>query len=169
VRRTPPRTCPRVGNARHGAAGVDVSNQDVRTPREFLVAVEERFGPIVFDLAAHSGNAVARHYFGPGSEAGADALACDWPGSSHGLLWCNPPYRRIEPWAKKCAESRDAGSKIALLVPAAVCTGWFIDHVAPHAYVFELTPRVFKNEIRDCILAMYTPEGYHGREGWKWR
>lgn len=146
-----------------------MSNQNVATPREFLKAVEDRFGPITFDLAAHAGNAVARHYFGPGSDAGTDALACDWPGTGTGLLWLNPPFKHIEPWAKKCAESRAAGSRIALLVPAAVCTNWFIEHVKDNAYVFELTPRVFKTEIRDCILAMFTPEGYVGRETWRWK
>jgi len=146
-----------------------MSNQAVVTPREFLDAVERRFGRIGFDLAAHRGNRVVDEYFGPGSPLAEDALGEDWDalGARADLLWLNPPFKTIAPWAKKAAESENV--TIALLAPASVCTGWFLDHVKPNAYVFELTPRVFKVEIRDCILAMFTPEGYVGRETWRWR
>jgi len=41
------------------------SKQDYGTPRKFLDAVEKKFGKIVFDLAAHKGNAVCEKYFAP--------------------------------------------------------------------------------------------------------
>ncbi len=41
------------------------SRQDYGTPRAFLDAVERRFGPIQFDLAAHRGNAKHERYFAP--------------------------------------------------------------------------------------------------------
>src|SRR4051812_41212663 len=106
-----------------------MSNQIVATPREFINAVEARFGAIGFDLAANADNRVVLDFFGPGSNYAEDALddAVNWGLSD--LQWLNPPY----------------------------------------AYVFELTPRVFKNEIRDCILAMFEPAGYVGREVWNWR
>jgi phage N-6-adenine-methyltransferase len=153
-------------------------NQIVRTPREFIYAVEARFGGIVADLAANAENAIAPVYFGQGSQHGEDSLTANWRrlGSlaGIGLRWLNPPYSdRAQPiarWAMKCAEMRGkVDGPIAFLVPAAVCTTWFRRHVAPHAYVFELFPRVFDKQIRDCILALYTPEGYVGREPWDWK
>jgi hypothetical protein len=41
------------------------SKQDYGTPKDFLKAVEERFGVITFDLAAHKGNNVCPNYFAP--------------------------------------------------------------------------------------------------------
>jgi len=42
------------------------SKQDYQTPDDFLRgAVEKRFGPIQFDLAAHAGNAKHARYFAP--------------------------------------------------------------------------------------------------------
>ncbi len=143
------------------------SDQEVRTPRIFLDAVEKRFGKVTLDLAANAENAVCRSHFGPGSSLGEDALAQRW--DNFGLQWLNPPFRNVRAWAEKCYEESALGSLIAMLAPASVCTDWFIEYVKPHAYVFELTPRVFKVEVRDCILALYTPEGYVGRETWRWR
>jgi len=57
------------------------SEQTVCTPREFLDAVEKRFGPIRIDLAATAENKVALLHLGPGSPIAEDALAC-WPRSS---------------------------------------------------------------------------------------
>lgn len=41
------------------------SKQDYATPDDFIRAVEARFGPIQFDLAAHSGNKKHRRYLAP--------------------------------------------------------------------------------------------------------
>lgn len=41
------------------------SKQDYQTPIELIKAVEKRFGPIQFDLAAHAGNAIHKRYFAP--------------------------------------------------------------------------------------------------------
>lgn len=41
------------------------STQDYRTDPAFMGAITERFGPIVFDLAAHAGNAQHQRYFTP--------------------------------------------------------------------------------------------------------
>jgi hypothetical protein len=43
----------------------DASMQDGSTPRDFLAAVERRFGPIGFDLAAHRANTKHARYFAP--------------------------------------------------------------------------------------------------------
>ena len=147
-----------------------MSNQDVRTPKVFLDAVVERFGNVDIDLAANAANHVVPRYLGPGSKLAEDALEVGWMQFNRGgLAWLNPPFRRVLPWVKRCEVARASGMKIALLVPAAVCTSWMLDHVRPHAYTFELTPRVFAREIRDCVLAVFTPEGYVGRDVWRWR
>lgn len=145
-----------------------MSNQLVPTPKDFLEAVQRRFGPFVADLAANKANRVTDVWYGPGS-ADPDSLApgVHWP--IGGLLWLNPPFDNVAAFAEKCAAERKRGCRIALIGPAAVCTGWFVDHVAPCAYVFELAPRVFKVNIRDCVLALYEPAGYLGRESWRWK
>jgi hypothetical protein len=45
-------------------SGTD-SQQDYKTPGDFMGAVTERWGPICFDLAAHAGNAQHARYFAP--------------------------------------------------------------------------------------------------------
>lgn len=147
------------------------SEQDVRTPPEFLVEVQERFGFIMWDLAATAENTVAAWHFGPGGMS-EDSLTAEWPRS--GLLWLNPPYGNIAPWAKKCAQACELGSRIAMLVPASVGANWFNAWVRPYAYVFEITPRLtFVGHShpypKDLILAVYTPEGFVGRDSWHWK
>jgi hypothetical protein len=41
------------------------SKQDYSTPADFMAAIEKRFGPVQFDLAAHAGNAKHVRYFSP--------------------------------------------------------------------------------------------------------
>lgn len=147
-----------------------MSNQIVSTPKEFIDAFERRFGKITWDLAANAENSKAGdRFFGPGSAHSANAFLAKWSGLGE-LAWLNPPFEDIEPF---CDRSADAVKKYrqrnALLIPASVCTNYFIEFVKPNAYVFELTPRVFKTKIRDCVLAMFEPAGYIGRETWKWR
>ena len=65
------------------------NKQDYATPADLMAAVERRFGPIAFDLAAHAGNAKSPKYFAPvtGREGplpfdpkafGMDAFDHDW-------------------------------------------------------------------------------------------
>lgn len=152
------------------------SVQDVQTPPEFIEAVSERFGYIDLDLAATAANAVVPHFFGPDSPLHEDALAphCKWLPPSDGLLWLNPPFANITPWATKCVTESEAGASIALLVPASVGSNWFNNYVRPYAYVLELAPRIkfvghTASYPKDLILAIYTPERFVGREAWHWR
>ncbi len=146
------------------------TNQVVRTPKLFLDAVVRRFGPIDVDLAANAENAVAPRWLGPGSPLAENSLVVPWAQFNRGGLgFCNPPFKVIAPWAAQHAKARLAGMRTALLVPASICTSWYRELVAPHSYVFELFPRVFPVEIRDCLLCLYEPAGYKGRETWEWR
>jgi DNA N-6-adenine-methyltransferase Dam len=142
------------------------SKQDYATPKEFIEAVERDFGNIAWDLAAHVGNTVCDNYcyFGPDhpSEHFRDAFACEWSATiRQGLLWLNPPFGSIAPWAAKCAYESRRGANILLLVPASVGSNWFWDHVAPYAHVYAVSPRLSfdgKHPFpKDLILAEYRP------------
>lgn len=156
------------------------SEQTVATPRNFLDAVEVRFGKLVWDLAATKENGVVRgrslHRFGPDHiETGKrDALINDWT-KLKGNLWLNPPYSDIAPWAKKCVSRSGEQARAApifLLVPASVGSNWFADYVFERALVFFLSPRlVFVGHTqvypKDLILACY---GYKPEfRLWRWR
>lgn len=145
------------------------SKQDYATPPELRRAVESRFGPIAYDLAADSKNAVAVRYI----TEEEDSFTVDWHNLSPGnLLWLNPPFAKIAPWAKKCATEAESGAKIALLVPAAVGSNWFAEHVFGQSLVLLIRPRVkfvgAKDVYpKDLILAVYGC-GLTGVDTWRW-
>jgi len=156
-----------------------MSNQNVETPADLIAAIEERFGPLTLDLAADGKNHKAPNWLGPGGRF-EDSLSAeaDWTrllmsawGGGNG--WLNNPYTNTPEWVKKCwatiAEPGAYGFRILQLIPAAVCTNYFVDFVNEYAYRIELTPRPFLTEARDCVLIVWTPEQLVGRETWKWR
>jgi hypothetical protein len=70
------------------------SKQNYETPADFIRAVETRFGRLTVDLACSPENAKAPDRFYE------DRLPA-WP--REGLLWLNPPFSNIAPWASRCA------------------------------------------------------------------
>jgi phage N-6-adenine-methyltransferase len=164
------------------------SKQDYGTPKVFLDAVKKKFNvkAFAYDLAADATNKKAAGYF---TEA-QDSLVQDWTKLLWGDLWLNPPFGRIEPWAKKCAasawwESETSkrgpadGRRIFLLVPAAVGSNWFQHHVFDRSRVMLLNGRIpfdgcpvnpntgkVDGYIKDCILAVYGEKP--GVEAWRW-
>jgi phage N-6-adenine-methyltransferase len=163
----------RIPTSKTGAAlARNASRQDWGTPREFLAAVERRFGRINWDLAAHAENHVVPSYFGPGSANGEDSLAQDWS-QLGGVLFLNPPFANIEPWvAKASAECVSRTDWTLVLVPASIGTNWFAKHVQPFAHVLGLSPRikfVGADDFypKDLMLACY---GFSARgfDTWKW-
>jgi len=153
------------------------SEQAVGTPRAFLDAVEERFGIIDWDLAATAANAVTGKYLGPGASRGEDSLAVDWamlPHQSPGRFWLNPPFGKIAPFAKKCAEQAPAiDGSILMLVPASVGTNWFAEHVHRKALVLALRPRLtfvgsedpFPKDLMLCVWGRWVVPAF---ETWRW-
>lgn len=144
------------------------SRQDFQTPAPFMSAVIDRFGPYSFDLAAHEENKQHASYF---SEAD-DSLMQEWH-KIPGILWLNPPFSRIEPWAEKCAREADKGAQILFLTPASVGANWFKNFVHRQAYVLALNGRLSFDGIapypKDCILSSYNvPRGYVGFDVWSW-
>lgn len=151
------------------------SKQDYQTPGNFMAAVQKRFGKVIFDLAAHAGNHQHANYF----TLADDSLEQNWSNiddEGGGLLWLNPPFDNIRPWAAKCAlESKRVGApRIALLVPASIGSNWFAESVYPFASVYALRPRLMfvgasDPYPKDCILCIYAGESKPCFECWKWR
>jgi len=74
-------------------------HQNIRTPRDVLDAVERRFGRITIDLAAENREAsVCDLFIDEAQDSLSDATV--WP--TAGVLWLNPPFKKIDPWASKC-------------------------------------------------------------------
>ncbi len=147
------------------------SKQDYSTPRPFLDAVERRFGPIRIDLAAHERNHVVPAYFGKGSALGEDSFAQDWAKHA-GVLWLNPEFDNIDPWAAKCREDGRRGARPLLLVPASIGSNWFVRQVHHHALVLAIRPRLSFDGVnpypKDLILAAYGPWIAPGFTTWNW-
>lgn len=142
------------------------SRQDYATPPEFIDAVEKRFGSMHYDLAASARNAKAPAFF----TEEQDSLSQDWT-SLVGRLWLNPPFAKIEPWARKCAASYRPHNRIFLLTPASIGAEWYATHVIPHARIYALVGRLCfdgKNPFpKDCTLALFGAG--RGLEIWRWR
>lgn len=162
------------------------SFQGYSTPVDFLRAVEKRFGPIAFDLAADASNCVVGRA-GPNPEAAEavrrlgtpkpyfdvqdDSLLQDWS-AVRGLKFLNPPFAHIGPWAAKCVGEVNNPYPTLLLTPASVGAMWFQTWVVPFAHVIELENRICfdgKNPFpKDCCLSVYYT-GITGRSSWSWK
>ena len=154
------------------------SEQSVGTPREFLAAVEERFGIIGFDLAATKENAVCAKWLGPGSHHGEDCLAVDWatlPTQPGDVLWLNPPFGKISGFARLAAAMASSlpGTSIVMLVPASVGTNWFAEHVHRKALVLALRPRLtfvgeedpYPKDLMLCVWGRWVAPTF---DTWRW-
>jgi phage N-6-adenine-methyltransferase len=116
----------------------DPDKQGHRTPREFLDAVERRFGYISWDLAATDG-----HETGPEGARWTpndDALVQHWDLPALGpVRWLNPPFANIRPWvAKLDAECRELPRWTLCLVPYSAGTKWWLDHVHEKCVVYSV-------------------------------
>jgi len=146
------------------------SRQDYATPMELIDAVEHRFGTIGFDLAASKGNSVADEYYDLRADSLAPRTSWELPGVS--VAWLNPPFGKLGPWAKKCAEHRDLQRWTLLLAPLG-SQDWACEHVWGKAFVLKLRGRVtFVGEkdgfVKDLMIAAYG-FGVAGEEFWDWR
>lgn len=154
------------------------SKQNYGTPLNFLTATKQRLGikEFAFDFAAESENAKAPLFWSE-SDNSLQYSGHEWVGVCEGGWgWLNPPFTTIGPWAAACRAMRDAGGSVAFLVPAAVGSNWFRDHVDGHALVLLLNGRLAfmpdkPNWLypKDCILALYSPHVTPGYEVWNWR
>lgn len=152
------------------------SNPNRGTPREFLEAVEARFGPLEWDLAADAKNCVVLN--GDDEPSGQffskkeNSLAQDWRVLG-GLLWLNPPFDNVAPWAKKCAEEANARTRIIFLTQASIGANWYWKWVRPYAVSYILHPRlVFVGETnhfpKDLMISLYG-FGVTALGRWRWK
>lgn len=156
------------------------SKQDYCTPRALVEAIEERFGPIWFDLAATSGNCVVgagnpkggNCYFGPDNQDPKlrDSLEQNWS-AVKGNAYCNPPFANLAPWAAQSATVSHRRAWTLLLVPAAVDSNWYSEHVHGKAFVMPLSPRIAfdKDPYPKGILLAAFGFGVVGFEPWRWK
>ncbi len=94
-----------------------------------------------------------------------------------GILWLNPPFDNIAPWAKKCAEESRKGAKILFLTPASVGANWFSSHVHRLSFVLGLNGRLAFDPAnptwgypKDCILSCFgLAGGVTGFDTWAWK
>ena len=113
------------------------SKQDYGTPREFIAAVERRWGKLTFDLAASKENTVTRDFL----SIEQDSLKQNWTLLGCGPLWLNPPFADIRPWAEK-AEKESTYTTLLMLVPASVGSNWYAEHAMRMARTIFLRPRL---------------------------
>ena len=105
---------------------------------------------------------------------GFDSLTRDWTKDLFGALgWLNPEFNDIDPWAKKCFEEAQKGTRIALLTPLTVAN-WADKYCHGKALVLGLNPRlVFTGHTqsypKDLMLTMYNVTEIPRFEVWKWK
>ena len=89
------------------------------TPDEAFNNLSQRYGPFTLDAAASALNTKCTKYW---SEAD-DALSKDWCG----VVWCNPPYRKILNWIQKAHQEVKNGNakRVVMLLPSHTSTTWF--------------------------------------------
>lgn len=93
--------------------------QTLATPISVVEAVERILGArFTIDVAAEPATAKAPMFF----TVNDNGLAQLW----HGLCWCNPPYKSIDPWVRKAHSEAEAGrAQTVMLLPARTSTEWF--------------------------------------------
>ncbi|WP_426576716.1 phage N-6-adenine-methyltransferase [Xenorhabdus stockiae] len=90
-----------------------------QTPLPLFKALDHEF-KFALDAAASAQNTLCAHYLTERD----NALECDWV--SHGAIFCNPPYSKIEPWIIKAAiECQKQLQPVVMLVPSDTSVGWF--------------------------------------------
>ncbi len=130
-------------------------------------AVGHRFGKPTFDLAASANNTKCRRYYSKAQ----DSLRQDWT-KLKGILWLNPEFSNIAPWAEKCCFSAARGATILMLTPASVGANWYRDYCHKKALVMALNGRItFVGQThgypKDCILT-YFGSPKIGFAVWNW-
>lgn len=144
------------------------STQDYMTPREFVDAVEARFGKFTIDLAASTNN-ICDRWIGKDR----DSLEVCWATEiGDGMGWLNPPFAQIDPWALKCRVVGGGGRRIILLTPASLGAEWFVRRVQPSALTLVLRPRLtFVGETtpypKDLAIHLFG-FGMVGLGTWRW-
>jgi len=111
------------------------SSQVVSTPMWFVDALEDRFGEIVFDLAASESNKKRDRYF----DEKQNSLVQDWTAAlDGGVGFLNSPFSPAVAWATKCSYEAERGAKLLYLCQASMDTVWFAENIMGKARVYTL-------------------------------
>jgi hypothetical protein len=109
--------------------------QDIRRLEEILG------GEFVLDVCAEAETAKAPVWFGPGGVAEDAMVVMDWSywlGAplrySRPLIYCNPPFRRIGDWLKRCVSYRDRITVVGCC-PLDPSTRWWSEWVEKANYI----------------------------------
>lgn len=149
------------------------SKQDYETPQDILDAISTRFDmPIAVDLACSVDNCKAPIGLDfPRIDSLTFPWAATWPDD---LLFLNPPFKDIEPWAAKCALEALGmrRGRIVMLTPSAVGSNWYAQHCYKKSLTLSLNGRItFVGSStgfpKDCMLSVYG--GDYGFEVWRWK
>lgn len=162
------------------------SKQDYQTPKEFVKAIEQRFGKISLDLAARSYNKVCERYLAPctGPEGplpfdreayGIDSFDHNWAELYEklgGIFWDNCEFNDIGRWSNRHKEMAVKGCNSLLLIPYGT-TKAFMANVLGSADIYFLEGRLAfipgESFPKDCVVAHYYP----GCDGnvffWDWK
>lgn len=148
--------------------------QTYGTPREFITALERRFGSRVgFDLAASAENSKAASPGGLYFTEEDDALKQDWSSlNGSKLVFLNPPFKDIDPWAEKLRACKMLARFTVMVVPASIGSLWFAKHVQGHLYYDGIPRLTFEGETQPypkdlaLIVAGYRMQG---SGYWDWR
>nr|MBA2658651.1 hypothetical protein [Nitrosospira sp.] len=78
--------------------------------------------------------------------------------------WLNPPYNTtdIKAFMTKCKRFAATGNTVTALIPAVICTKWFLDNVSEVADIYPMFPRISfigmdQGIDRDLCIAHYSP------------
>jgi phage N-6-adenine-methyltransferase len=124
---------------------------DRRTPRELFDPLNEEFR-FTLDVAASETNALTELYY----DLHSDGLTSPWH-SGH-VIWCNPPYSNLGPWAEKAhleMQRDDGPSVVVMLLPAnRTEQSWWQDFIEPGRREGRIEARFLRGRLR-----FDTPEG----------
>lgn len=106
---------------------ITYDKQSWRTPPALFQELEARYargGRFDLDAAADPVNALCENYY----TAEDNSLNKTWEGS----VFCNPPYKDLEPWVVKAQTEVELGNAavVVLLLPARTGQQWFQTAIA---------------------------------------
>jgi phage N-6-adenine-methyltransferase len=108
----------------HPQQGIKDDVDDRGTPPDLFAWCEERFGAFTVDVAASPKNAKCPRFY----TRDDDGLSQNWDGER---VWCNPPFSKLEPWARKAWDSK--ADVVVMLLPAnRTEQPWWQEHIESH-------------------------------------
>lgn len=89
------------------------------TPDHIFEYAAEKWGPFDLDAAASPNNTKCSRFYTEED----NGLNQPWDG----VVWCNPPYRKLINWVMKADQEVNAGraKRVVMLLPAHTSTAWF--------------------------------------------